>query len=109
MIRPLTARQQQVLAVVMLSMDVHRCVPSIRRLCEMVGKSSTDTVYRTLLILLDKGYLTRPVVRRGLFVPTAKADAWWSEFKKPILPESTEQERAEIWRADRAIVGEVGG
>jgi len=75
-----------VLSVLLLSMQVHRTTPPIRRLAEMCGCSSVATVYHHLLALERQGYVQRPSIRPHLFVTTEKADAWWSELKGETLP-----------------------
>jgi hypothetical protein len=77
-----TRRQQQVLSVLLLSMQVHRTTPPIRRLAEMCGFSSVATAYNHLRNLEKQGYLERPSIRPHLFVTTEKADVWWQERKR---------------------------
>lgn len=105
MIRPLTARQETVLAVLMLSMDVYRTTPSVRKLCAMTGRSSSSTLYDVLNSLRKKGYIVNPYIRPKVFVPTVKADQWWADRKQL----TSTQEHEEIWRADRADVEKVSG
>jgi DNA-binding PadR family transcriptional regulator len=83
----------------MLSFDVYRTTPSVRKLCSMTGRSSSSTLYDVLNSLRKKGYIVNPYIRPKVFVPTAKADAWWTSRKQLAAVE-----KSEIWHADRSLV-----
>lgn len=97
----LTRRQEQVLSILMLSFEVYRTTPTVRKLGAMIGGITESTVYSHLDALRKKGYLVIPKIR-ALYVPTGKADLWWAERKHSA---QVEADREVIWQADRALVG----
>lgn len=53
----LTKSQEKVFNALKEYIEEHNFSPTIRELCDMVGKSSTGTIHATLTILKRKGYI----------------------------------------------------
>ncbi len=53
----LTKRQEEVFKAISSYAEEHNYAPTIRELCNIIGVSSTSTVYNLVKQLRDKGYI----------------------------------------------------
>lgn len=93
--KPLTAKQKNVLDYLIKEIAEKKYPPSIRDICAALGLSSTSSAHLYLKVLEEKGYIRRdPTKTRAieLLSPGAGEDVYFNEkntFNVPIVGEVT--------------------